>query len=99
MELRERFWDLQTMEPPDQIEAMVQLTIGLKNDSKQISTLVELFISAGALNEFDSVRPFLVTNFARVFITLFYFIVHVAFEIHAIRGSFQRSGKRVASMF
>ena len=56
MELRERFWDLQTMEPPDQIGAMVQLTLGLKNDSKRMSILVELFISAGALNEFDSVR-------------------------------------------
>ena len=55
MELRERFWDLQTMEPPDQIRAMAQLTLGLKNDSKQMSILVELFISAGALNEFDSV--------------------------------------------
>ncbi len=53
------------MEPTDQIEAMVQLTLGLKNDSKQISILVEMFISDGALNEFDSVRPFLVSNFAR----------------------------------
>lgn len=55
MELHERFWNLQMRDPPDQIEAMVQLTQGLKDDSKRISSLVELFISDGALNEFDSV--------------------------------------------